>query len=63
MNKINNSDETMICYKSMISSGKTTVCIALAQYARSLRLLNPVKYENLTILYCCSLETVCTQVA
>ena len=53
---------TLIFYKTMIRSGKTTTSISLATLVNELKHLDPKKYELLQLVYCCVIKSVRAQV-
>lgn len=53
---------TLVFYKTMIGSGKTTTSISLATLVNELKNLDPKKYELLQLVYCCVIKSVRAQV-
>ena len=57
-----NSNGLLLFYRTLVGSGKTSTCIALASLVISLRKEFPEKYGDLTLIFCCGVPNVRIQV-
>lgn len=53
---------SVIFYKTMIGSGKTTAAISISGLVNELKMENDKLYGNTQLIYCCILKSVRTQV-
>lgn len=59
---VTNERPTLIFYKTMIGSGKTSTAISLSSMIRELKYEDDKKYKHLQLIYCCTIKSVRSQV-